>query len=572
MSKFFSKNRALSAALMTFFLLAPAASAQTAAPPVNVASFANPNLPNGKIAQGSMFEIFGTGIAAAGINLAADFPLPTTLAGSSIQVTVSGQTIDAVIVRTLNNDRVAAILPSDTPVGAGTLVVRYNGAATAPAPIEVVAHSFGAFTLNSAGSGPAVLTDATTYAVNTLLTPHRPGDLIDLWGTGLGAAPYADDIQPPPGVDFDYTVQVSVGGQPAEVLYRGRSGCCSGVDIVRFRVPTEISGCHLPVLVTVNGRPSNSTTMSVSADGGACSDPGGLSTSTLTKAQETGAANIGVMMVNRVAVVASVPGFGQEVSMNTDSAAADFYNFTADQLIRFEGLTNFTPVGACEVFQFFGQEGDKEDPILGTVAGIDVGTVSVAGPNGTQQLDRDGVGSYFKQFASSLPNIPGLSLSKELTGKEQFGGSGTAFLRPGEYTFNISGGSGVGPGSASINVPTRPTTNIASITTVNRSNSLRVTYSPSPQAEFIQVMGLSVTNALTDPVGAMFLCHASASAGSFDVPASVLSLLPASDVLEGTPIGYLGFGVGSFKEASIPGLDQSFITQMDLEMRTTRYQ
>ena len=146
------------------------------------------------------------------------------------------------------------------------------------------------------------------------------------------------------------------------------------------------------------------------------------------------------------------------------------------------------------------------------------------------------------------------------------------FLGPGEYTFNIAGGSGVGPGSASINVPARSTTNLASITTVNRSNSLRVTYTPTPQADFIQIMGISLTNVETDAVGAMFFCHASASAGSFDVPASVLSLLPPSDVVEGFPVGFIGLGVGTFKEASISGLDQSFITQMDMEQRTTRYQ
>ena len=50
------------AILLTLFSL-PLAAQPTAV--VNVASFANPNLPNGKVAQGSMFTVFGTNIGPA---------------------------------------------------------------------------------------------------------------------------------------------------------------------------------------------------------------------------------------------------------------------------------------------------------------------------------------------------------------------------------------------------------------------------------------------------------------------------------------------------------------------------
>jgi Lamin Tail Domain len=68
-------------------------------------------------------------------------------------------------------------------------------------------------------------------------------------------------------------VEVTFGGQAATVLYKGRSGCCSGVDQIRFRVPAGISGCYIPVSLTVEGVVSNTTTMSIATSGSRCSDP-----------------------------------------------------------------------------------------------------------------------------------------------------------------------------------------------------------------------------------------------------------------------------------------------------------
>ena len=61
--------------LLLIFASPSVAPAQTGSTPVSVASFANPNFINGKIAQGMMFEIFGSNIALAGLNEAQAFPL-----------------------------------------------------------------------------------------------------------------------------------------------------------------------------------------------------------------------------------------------------------------------------------------------------------------------------------------------------------------------------------------------------------------------------------------------------------------------------------------------------------------
>lgn len=123
----------------------------------NAAGWMPPKLPNSGIAQGSIFTVTGTGLGPATFQGAQSYPLPTTqgLAGTTMQVTVGGVTKTCVMVYTWATVA-AAILPSATPVGAGTLTLSYQGA-TSSIAIQVLAANFGTFTLNQAGNGPGSL-------------------------------------------------------------------------------------------------------------------------------------------------------------------------------------------------------------------------------------------------------------------------------------------------------------------------------------------------------------------------------------------------------------------------------
>jgi uncharacterized protein (TIGR03437 family) len=142
------------------------ASTLAAAPAVtgvyNAAAWVPPDLPNSGIAQGSIFTVTGTGLGPATLQQAQTYPLPTTqgLAGTTIQVTVGGVTETCIMVYTVAT-QVAAILPSATPVGKGTLTLSYQGV-TASIAIQVLAANFGTFTLNEGGTGPGVITDTST--------------------------------------------------------------------------------------------------------------------------------------------------------------------------------------------------------------------------------------------------------------------------------------------------------------------------------------------------------------------------------------------------------------------------
>ena len=156
----------------------------------NGASYTVAGLPNSGIAQGSIFVIFGDNMGPASIVQVSSFPLPTTagLAGTSVRVTVNGQTQNAIMLYTLKT-QVAAVLPSNTPVGTGTVQVTYNGQTSNSAPITVLAGSWGTFTRNQGGTGPSIIQNFNTEAnqpFNTLLESARPGQTVILWGTGLG--------------------------------------------------------------------------------------------------------------------------------------------------------------------------------------------------------------------------------------------------------------------------------------------------------------------------------------------------------------------------------------------------
>src|SRR3990172_7314951 len=170
---------------------------------LNGASYALPGMPNAGIAQGSIFIVFGQTLGPATLVQGSSFPLPTSqgLAGTSVRVTVGGTSLDAIMLYVLAG-QVAAVLPSNTPLGTGTLTVTRNNVTSAAASITVVRSSFGTFSLNQAGSGPGVMQIVNTESdrpFNTISSSARPGQVIILWGTGLGPVTGNEAGQPLPG-------------------------------------------------------------------------------------------------------------------------------------------------------------------------------------------------------------------------------------------------------------------------------------------------------------------------------------------------------------------------------------
>lgn len=175
--------------------------------------------------------------------------------------------------------QVAAVLPSDTPVGTGTATVTYQGQTSAPPPISVVKSSFGIFAVNQSGSGAGVFQNVNSQSNRPFNSPSQsaqPGQVIILWGTGLGPASGDEPAGPLPGDMPNLNVHVYVPGVEATIQYRGRFGCCVGDDQIVFAVPTGVEGCSLPVYVQIDDTLSNFVTISVGKGGSQCQDSSSL--------------------------------------------------------------------------------------------------------------------------------------------------------------------------------------------------------------------------------------------------------------------------------------------------------
>lgn len=493
----------------------------------NAASYISPDLPGGAVARGSFFVIKGANLGPAQIQVNSTLPFPTSLAGTSVRVTVGGTTVDAYMYYT-SAEQVAAILPSNTPAGTGTVTVTYNGQTSATAPIRVVDSAFGIFTLNQAGTGPGVLQNAvsgTDLRINTLTESARPGQVVIIWGTGLGPVSTPNEAgQLPTAGDLPTNVEVYVGGQRANVSYKGRSGCCIGLDQIVFTVPQNVSGCYVPVVVKTGDVVSNFTTMSVAPNGGSCSDITGLTGAQLETAQRNNNFRMGAIVLARTALDANIQGF--TAKMTTDLGSGTFAAYNFDQVVRSQGFggANGTAVapGSCAVFTYTGQTPGVTDIQRPTM--LDAGPViNVNGPKGAKQLERQAAGVYSATLASSteisgVPNIPGIP------------GNTPPYLDPGTYTIdNGSGGSGpnaVGNFRVQLTLPTLLTwTNMAAVNQVTRSAGQTVTWSGGDQTGFVFITGASAAGTRG---GAVFNCVERANVGTFNIPAYVLSALPAT--------------------------------------------
>jgi uncharacterized protein (TIGR03437 family) len=462
---------------------------------LTAASQAIPGLPNSVIAQGSIFIINGNTLGSASA-AQAGLPLQTSLAGTSVQVTVNGTSLAAPI-SAISSTQVTAIMPSAIPPGSGTVTVTFNGQTSAPAPVQIAPANFGIYTLNGAGSGPAQASDANGNAI-TLTNPAQPSGTVTLSGTGLGPLS-ADDVSQPSMQDVSSSVSLYIGSEQAPVQYAGRAGSAPGQDQVTFTVPADaITGCYVPVSLVVNNITSNFATIPVAPAGSSCSDGNGFTTSQ-TQQIQSAAGNVRLATIN-LARTASAPG-----PTTIDSGSAAFGMYTPAQLMSSLGPWQTASPGGCLVFGFTGNSATVTDPTQ--PQGLDAGAaITISGSNGAKQLTGK-AGVYGAQLATSA-------------------NGGKLYLDPGAYTVSGPGGADLGAIQCQLTAPPPIAwTNAASLTSVSRSQGVTVTWTGGDPNGFVYISGNSI---LAQGGGAMFTCTAPNSAGTFTVPPTVTMALPAS--------------------------------------------
>jgi uncharacterized protein (TIGR03437 family) len=491
----------------------------------NAASWLPTSLPNSGVAQGALFTIYGSGLGPATIQRAESFPLPTTqgLAGTSITVTVGAVTENCIMLYTLAI-QVAAVLPSATPVGTGTLTVTYQGAKSTIA-IQVIAAGFGTFTLNENGNGPAVVTDANFNPITYVNAAH-PGDTLVLWGTGLGAVT-GDETEPPVTGDLGTGVQVFIENQPATVLYGGRSSS-AGVDQVNFIVPQGISGgCKTSIAVLVKGVVGNVTSTAIMPAGQTvCNDSYGTVTGAdLQKAVTTGTLKAAAIDISRI-------------STDNDMLNAQFFNYPLSTVLQSFGGAISPSIGSCISYELTGSALVVNDPVQ--PPNLDPGSsLAITGPSGTKTVADSSTGN----FAGTL------------------GTSSSVYIKPGSYSAsNGNGGANVGPFNWSVTLPSPVVpTNLPA--TISRSQNLTLTWAGGAAFPVVTVTLYSGVPISTNLDAFVELdCSATGSAGQFTIPSVLLNLLPTNGY--GSP-GAPGAGIQiagvALNRVTASGLDDGII-------------
>ncbi|MFB3776279.1 MAG: hypothetical protein ACE141_01675 [Bryobacteraceae bacterium] len=538
--------------LVVFGLLLAAAAAASGEPVIdavmNSASYALPGMPNSGIAQGSMFVIFGKGLGPPALKIASALPLPTSLAGVSVSVTVQGTTVDCFVYYAMET-QAAAILPSVTPIGSGTIKVTYLGAASQPATVNVVRSAPGVYARNQAGTGPAIVqnyTPAAPWPVNALNESAHPGGVEVLWATGLGPISGDDSTYPPVG-SLPFNVEVIVGGKSAKVDYAGRSPYYAGIDQINFVVPEGVEGCYVPINLKVDGVLGNPVTMSIAASGKTCSDSSGLASPDLERALESGEARIGVINLGQVKSTMRSGATKTEASL--DQGAAAFFRRTVSEMLAGLGPVQVasTP-GACVVYGLRAQDDIQwvpYDPV--PKQPLDAGpALFVSGPGGARDIAQVRQGLYDSVFAYSDGQVV----------------TQPVYLVPGAYAVdNGGGGADVLAFQATTKIPAAFTWQLPTSNLISRSQNLTIQWTGADASQVVSIVGASM-NVLSGVVGA-FVCQERSSAGRFVVPSWVLSSLPAGDARGSAyPAGLLGVSVqplpGSGK-FSAPGLDLGYL-------------
>jgi uncharacterized protein (TIGR03437 family) len=503
----------------------------------NAASNIAQGLPNGTIAQGAIFIVQGSGLGPTTLATATAAFQSTTLSNTSVTVTVGGTTANALMYYT-SGAQLAALLPSNTPTGTGTISVTYNGQTSAQVPITVVANNLGIFTVDSSGQGPGIVTYAdyslvsSTKATNcggpyTTCGAANPGDTLTIWATGLGPVSGSDAAGAGLGQAINVPLTVWLGGVQAPVVYQGRSGCCIGEDQIVFTVPKNApTGCAVPLVVQVGTTAntiSNTTLVPVANGSRNCSFVN----------SSFAAQNFQQLLQNGPPITFSNPDFEHGPNGN-GSGFEDDAQFFAIKILSFKPgsqpfLSTYTdnqPPGTCVVY---GSLSGKTTNPIGNVALLDAGaSVTVKGPNGSVSIPGNG-------------NMVPISAT------------GT-FMVPGTFTITGTGGADIGPFSASFTILALPTLGSpANNATVTRASGMTVTWTGGDPTGTVQIgVNSSIDNTYTS--GANAICTAPASAGTFTIPPYVLLALPAGN--------FGGFSFGSpFKYTTFtaPGLDFGLI-------------
>lgn len=193
----------------------------------------------GQVAPGEMITIFGTRVGPS-LPAAASATVPTSLGG--MQVTFDGTPAPLLYAST---GQINAVVPFEVAGKSSTqLVITQSDGQSLSATVPVFAANPSIFSANASGTGQAAVINVD-HTANSPSNPAARGSAISIYVTGSGVTnpPSQDGVLTgstnPPLIA--QTVTVTIGGQPAQVLYQGAApGLVAGMSQINLQVPINI--------------------------------------------------------------------------------------------------------------------------------------------------------------------------------------------------------------------------------------------------------------------------------------------------------------------------------------------
>ena len=243
--------------------LAPAGSLTTSAPAILSGGVSSAASGVAGVGPGGWIAVYGTNLATTTAQVATanlvNGSLPTTFGGASVTIDGKSAFIDYASPTQLNVQA-----PSDSTTGSVTVIVTTSaGTATTTATMAAVMpgiFTYSNYVLAVRFSDSAIIngTGATIPGYTTSASA-RPGDVLSIYATGLGATTPA--VAPGlvfSGYDANTTFPtVTIGGITAQVSASGLTG--AGLYQINLTVPASLVAGTYPVIINQSGVNSAST-------------------------------------------------------------------------------------------------------------------------------------------------------------------------------------------------------------------------------------------------------------------------------------------------------------------------
>ena len=393
------------------------------------------------------------------------------------------------MIETDGQGGVLIVLPLNTPLGKAQVSATYNVLgthATSTASLDIVASQFGLFTTGS-GYGPARARQYGYGEINTLTQPAHVGDIVALWGTGLGSATIDQ-------------VQVLLGGHAAPVLYAGAAPGLPGTDQINFLVPDDAAipdACFVAVQVVVNGLQTNLSSISKASPGNACAPPWDWSPAQIAQIETGGLLDTTWLVIS------------SSVTAQRDGTFARQDTFSA--ISSMLGANSASGSFADDVFYSCGPTPYRVAAILTDPGGEpDLGPkVTLTGPSSSIAVP------FFEPWLYELT----ASLSATAATPDQVPAS--AFV-PGSWTVTGGGGAVIAPYSAQLSVPpVIQITNLPNLQSIDVTKDLPVQWNAQGYRSTDTVtLNLTLSSANSTQYA---VCHAHGTDGLLTVPATMLA-------------------------------------------------